>query len=244
VTGEKQDVDGLLKALGVWSVDKVNHSPQILIGNDRTATWRRVGGLSGAEAIQEAIDSVAGTLPRKDAEIAADSPALRYFTDVVLIDQNGERRRLYSDLLHDKTVVIQVFFASCKNTCPQLVATFQKLQDHIGDRLGRQVHLISLTVDPEHDDVRAIAEHARRVGARAGWYLLTGPKEDVAFALGKLGMAVPRREEHSNIFLIGNVATGLWKKVRGLDRADAIADILDGVTADTGEPKAPAGAGG
>src|SRR3954471_11449293 len=41
VTGEKQDVDGLLKALGVFSTDKVNHSPLILIGNDRTATWRR-----------------------------------------------------------------------------------------------------------------------------------------------------------------------------------------------------------
>jgi protein SCO1 len=246
VTGTKQDVDGLLKGLGVFSSDKANHSPLILLGNDRALTWRRIHGLSPLETIRAAIDTVrkapgleasAAVTDAKPAEEPI-SPAHRYFTDVSLVNQYGERMRLYSDLIRSKVVVIHVFFASCKNTCPLLATTFQKLQEHLGDRLGRDVHLISITVDPQSDDQKVLEDYSRRLGARQGWYLLTGPSRDVETALAKLGLAVARRDEHSNIFLIGNEKTGLWKKVRGLGPADSIIEVLDGVIADRGEPSA------
>jgi protein SCO1 len=241
VTGAKQDVDGLLRSLGVFSADKTNHSPLILLGNDRTGTWRRIHGLSPIETIKNAIDAIRDAPEREPAEVHSDSsraspPAHRYFTDVALENQHGESMRLYSDLLRSKVVVIHVFFASCKNTCPLMMATIQKLQDHLGDRLGRDVNLISLTVDPDHDDRKVLEDFARRLGARRGWYLLSGPKQNLETALGKLGMAVASREEHSNIFLIGNEQTQLWKKVRGLAPADQIIEILDGVIADQAEP--------
>src|SRR5690242_17232145 len=34
------------------------------------------------------------------------SPAHKYFTDVVLVNQNGEKMRFYSDLLKGKVVII------------------------------------------------------------------------------------------------------------------------------------------
>jgi cytochrome oxidase Cu insertion factor (SCO1/SenC/PrrC family) len=241
-TGEKQEVDALLRALGVYSADKANHSPLILLGNDRTATWRWVHGLSPIETIRAAIDSLREAPGTRPGETASDSspapisPAQRYFTDVVLENQYGESMRLYSDLLRGKVVVIHVFFASCKNTCPLMMTTFRKLQDRLGDRLGRDVHLISLTVDPDRDDRRALEDYARRLGARRGWYLLTGSRRDLGIALGKLGLAAARPEEHSNIFLIGNEPTQLWKKVRGLGPAEEIIEILDGVIADRSDP--------
>ena len=243
LTGAKRDVDALLKAVGGFSADKANHSPLILVGNDRTKIWRRVGGLSAPETIQTSINSVRPAPADRGSDTAeSEAPAQRYFTDVLLTDQNGESKRFYSDLLRGKTVVIHVFFASCKNTCPMVMATFQKLQDNLGDRLGRDVHLLSLTVDPEHDDAAAIADYARRVNPRRGWYLLTGTKENVRFVLAKLGQSVARPEEHSNVFLVGNEPTQLWKKVRGLDPVEQISQILDGVIADTGEPVSSASA--
>ena len=62
------------------------------------------------------------------------------------------------------------------------------------------------------------------------------PTESRDSALGKLGLSASRPEEHSNIFLIGNEPTQLWKKVRGLAPAEQIIEILDGVMADSGEP--------
>jgi protein SCO1/2 len=115
-----------------------------------------------------------------------------------------------------------------------MLSTYRKLQEHLGDRLGRDVNLISFTVDPETDRTEALSEQARRVDARPGWYLMTGSKENVRFALGKLGLAAERRQEHSNIFLIGNDRTHLWKKVRGLAPAEQIIAALDEVINDQG----------
>src|SRR5262249_10133992 len=121
VTGTKQDIDGLLKAFSVFSADKANHSPLILLGNDRTGTWRRIHGLSPIQTIKAAFQSlVEERKGGSQTETAPDSPAHRYFTDVPLVNQDGETMRLYSDLLHGKVVVIHVFFASCRNTCPQM----------------------------------------------------------------------------------------------------------------------------
>jgi cytochrome oxidase Cu insertion factor (SCO1/SenC/PrrC family) len=240
VTGRKPDVDGLLRALGAFSADKASHSPFVLLGDDRKGVWRRVHGLSPPETILDAVNALAGPPDATaSAEDEANSPAHRYFTDVSLTDQTGQTRRLYNDLIRGKVVVLHSFFTSCKNTCPLMLATYQKLQDHLGDRLGRDVHLVSFTVDPDHDDAQALGDQARKVEARPGWFLVTGTKANLGLALRKLGLAVERREEHSNIFLIGNDRTQLWKKVRGLAPADEIIEALDAVIADSGGPSGP-----
>jgi protein SCO1 len=244
VTGAKQDVDGLLRSLGVFSADKADHSPFVLIGNDRAGAWRRIHGLSPIERIRDVIEEMGSqSIVETDRMAAADdlspdTPAGRYFTDVPLANQYGKTMRLYSDLLRDKVVVINVFFTSCKNTCPVMMSSFQRLQEHLGNRLGRDVHLLSFTVDPENDDVQTLRDYAKRVDAHPGWFLLTGSKENLALALAKLGLAASRREEHSNIFIIGNDATHLWKKVRGLAQVEQTIASLDEVIEDRrGEPR-------
>ena len=233
VTGKKRDIDGLLRALGSFSADKINHSQLILLGDESTGTWKWINGLSSVDTIRSALDSVRGAGAR--GETSPDSAALRYFTDVTLVNQHGGPMRLYSDLLRGKVVVIHAFFASCKNTCPLMMSTYQKLQEHLGERLGRDVHLISITVDPENDRWELLKDYAGRVDARPGWYLLSGSRADVGAALGKLGLSTARPEGHSNVFIIGNEPTRLWKKVQGLAPADQIIEILDGVLADAGE---------
>ncbi len=248
VTGEKPEVDALLKALGAYTADKSSHSPLILLGDDSSGNWRRLDGFTAPETIAREIRTLAqaglGTLsastaapptPSTSASADADARGRNYFTDVPLVNQYGESMRLYSDLLRGKVVVIHVFFSNCSNTCPLMLATYRKLQDHLGDRLGRDVHLISLTVDPENDRWEALRDHADRLKVRRGWYFLTGSSDDVGLALRKLGLAVARREEHSNLFIVGNEPTGLWKKVQGLAPAEQIIAILDGVVADQGD---------
>ena len=140
--------------------------------------------------------------------------------------------RLYSDLLHDKIVVIHPFFAECKGSCPRMTATFTRIQDHLADRMGKDVHLISISVDPEKDTPERLAEYAAGLKARPGWYFLTGARPNVDTALQKLGMRVEARENHSNVFIIGNLRTGLWKKAMGLAEPADIITIVDGVIED------------
>src|SRR6185436_1813106 len=59
VTGQKNEIDGLLKALGVAVASKNDHTPLILIGNDVTDVWTRAYGLSSPASLTKTITDVA-----------------------------------------------------------------------------------------------------------------------------------------------------------------------------------------
>lgn len=160
------------------------------------------------------------------------SPAHKYFTDVVLINQNGEKVRLYTDLLAGKVVIINSFFATCKGVCLPMNRNLEKIQEALGDRVGKDVYIISISVDPTVDTPPRLKEYAKKLNARPGWYFLTGDKENVEFALKKLGQFVNAREDHLNIFIIGNERTGLWKKAIGLAPSDQLVKIVESVLND------------
>lgn len=162
------------------------------------------------------------------------NPAENYFTNVELVNQDGETMRLYQDLLKGKVVVIDTIFTECTGICPVMSKTFQRIQDHVGDRLGEDVHLISISVDPTTDTPEKLKAFAGKFDARPGWYFLTGPKANVDFALHKLGGYVEDRENHTAIVIIGNEPTGLWKKAMGLAPARDILPIVDSVLKDDG----------
>ena len=227
VTGDPAEVTRLLKALGAYTPDIKDHSPLLLVGNAARGEWTRAYGLAPPAKIAEMLDSAAAPGTIQEA-------ASRYFGDIPLVDQSGRTKRLYSDLLAGKSVVIDVMFTSCTGVCPVMSRTFAHIQDWLGDRLGRDVHLISISIDPENDTPARLAEYAARYKARPGWYFLTGSKENVEAALGKLGQKAGNREDHQNLFLIGNDRTGLWKKAFGLAKPEEILPVVESVVDDRG----------
>src|SRR4051794_2579928 len=46
--------------------------------------------------------------------------------DLLVVDQDGIRRRFYSDLIKDKVVILSFFFTSCQSTCPAMNARLKK----------------------------------------------------------------------------------------------------------------------
>src|ERR1041385_6236023 len=93
------------------------------------------------------------SLRQTDANAATTklSPAEKYFSDVELMNQDGQKLRFYSDVLKNKVVVINTFFTTCTNICPPMNRNFEQMQEALGDRLGKDVFLVSITVDPETD---------------------------------------------------------------------------------------------
>jgi protein SCO1/2 len=165
---------------------------------------------------------------------AADqpSPAHKYFTDVELVDQNGAKVRFYSDLLRDKVVIINSFFATCQGSCLPMNRNLERLQDALGDRVGKDVYIISISVDPTVDTPASLKEYARKLHARSGWYFLTGEKQNVGTALTKLGQFVDDKQNHLNIVIIGNERTGLWKKAFALARPEELLKVVESVLND------------
>ena len=249
VTGERETVVQLLKALGVYTPNLNDHTPLVLAGNDPRGDWTRAYGLAAPAKLVELIDGLAApaaaaAAPAPDPHAghtgmhpepaAPSNPAQNYFGEIPLINQDGQTMRLYSDLIKDKVVVIDFMFTSCTGACPIMSNNFAKIQDWLGDRLGRDVHLISVSVDPANDTPAKLKEYAARFKARPGWYFLTGSKENIDAALRKLGNYVETPEAHQNLFIIGNERSGLWKKAFGLAQPDALIPIVESVVEDKG----------
>lgn len=167
--------------------------------------------------------------PEPAASAPMRSPAEKYFSDVELINQDGQKMRFYSDVLKDKVVVINTFFTACTGVCPPMNRNLEKVQDALGDRLGKDAFLVSMTVDPESDTPARLKEYSRRFHARPGWIFLTGKKENVDWALYKLGQYVETKNDHTTIIIIGNEPKGLWKKAFGLAKAEELMKIVDDV---------------
>ena len=172
--------------------------------------------------------------PLKEAENS--STAQKYFSDVVLVNQHGQQFRFYSDLLNGKVVVISSFMATCTSACPVKNRNLEKLQEAAGDRLGKDVFILSISVDPVTDTPERLKEYAKTYHAKPGWHFLTGKKENVDWALYKIGQYVPEKENHFNVLVIGNESTGLWKKAFGLAKAEDLTIVFASVLND----KAPA----
>jgi protein SCO1/2 len=231
LTGDKETVAQLLKTLGLFTPDIQSHSPFLLLFNDRTGDWTRVNALETppgkvAEILRKMAQTVANRNPKPAAErtaaaVATDdspagSPAERYFGDALLTNQEGKQLRLYSDILKGNVVIINSFYSTCSSVCRVTIPVFKQLQDELGERVGKDVRLISITVDPESDTPEVLRKYAAGVGAKPGWEFLTGDKQTVDQVLYRLGLYAEAKENHSNVFIIGNEPTGLWKKVLGV----------------------------
>jgi protein SCO1/2 len=160
------------------------------------------------------------------------TPAEKYFSDVELINQDGQKMRFYSEVLKNKVVIINTFFTTCNGVCPPINRNLENLQNALGDRLGKEAFLVSITVDPETDTPMKLKEYGRRFHARPGWLFLTGKKENVDWALYKLGQYVVTKDNHMTIIIIGNEPKGLWKKAFGLAKADELMKIVEDVLND------------
>jgi protein SCO1/2 len=151
--------------------------------------------------------------------------ALDYFTDTVLLDHEGRERRLFSDLLRDRIVAVSLFFTDCADACPILNDTMGRTQDLLGERFGRDVFFVSITVDPDNDTPATLGAYRERFGAKEGWDFLTGDAAAVEAINERFGHVVDK-EAHTTTLLVGDPSEGRWRKVAPYIGPAAIATIL------------------
>jgi cytochrome oxidase Cu insertion factor (SCO1/SenC/PrrC family) len=152
----------------------------------------------------------------------------RYFTDTRLLNQDGREVRFYTDALRGKIVLISFIYTSCTDICPILMHNLTDVQASLGDRFGKDVFFVSISVDPEDDTPEELRKYAERYGAKPGWIFLTGPKKDVDAVIRRFGEFMADFEEHSMTFVLGDVKNARWSKMRGdLPPGIVLARILD-----------------
>ena len=147
--------------------------------------------------------------------------------DLELLTQDGKRVKFKSDVIGDKLVAMTFIYTFCTTVCPVYNAIFTQLQDLLGERQGREVILISLTLDPARDIPRRMKREAKKFKAKPGWYYLTGKQQNVVQVLKGLDAYYVDFEEHPPMALIGDGKTGTWRRFNGFPMPKQLLAMID-----------------
>lgn len=156
---------------------------------------------------------------------AAAAPVVR--EDAELVDRQSRPVRFRQDVIGDRIVAINFIYTTCTTICPLASSIFAGLQQELGDRLGREVRLVSLSIDPSTDTPRRLSEYADRFGAAPGWLWLTGERPRMTQVLKGLGAYTPDFTSHPPMVLVGDARTDRWTRFNGLADPRQLAAEID-----------------
>ena len=109
--------------------------------------------------------------------------------DFALTDQN--RQRVSLSQFAGKVVAITFIYTRCPRPdyCVRLSNNFGLLQKRFKNRMGRDLVLLIVVIDPTHDQPEALKNYARIWKADAStWHFLTGPLADIQKLCRKFDM--------------------------------------------------------
>jgi protein SCO1/2 len=142
--------------------------------------------------------------------------AERSFPNVTLTTHEGKKVKFYDDLIKDKIVIINFMYVRCEGTCPGTTANLVRVQKLLGDRVGKDIFMYSITLKPEEDTPRTLKAYARAYKAGPGWQFLTGDPKDIELLRQKLGfidrdpVRDANKSNHIGMLRWGNEPHTLW----------------------------------
>ena len=151
-----------------------------------------------------------------------------YFPNTELLDHDGRKVHFFDDLIKDKVVAINFIYTSCPDSCPLETAQLMKVQEILGDRLGKDVFFYSISIDPKTDTPPVLKEYRERFGAK--WTFLTGKDEEITELRRKLGLYIEEIQDgslnHNVSMIIGNQKTGRWMRRSPFENPYILADQI------------------
>ena len=88
---------------------------------------------------------------------------------------NQDSIKVTNESFAGQPYIADFFFTSCPSICPKVTKQMLRLYEHLD---GRNVPLVSFTIDPKRDDVAKLNLYARNLEVSSDrWHFLTGDKD-------------------------------------------------------------------
>ncbi len=205
--------------------------------NKREFIRNMAGASIGLATLGLGAASIAANMPQQNNTAArsqnnAEQRRRERFPNLPLLTHDGRQVRFYDDLIKDKAVFINFMYARCGDICPGMTANLKRLEDEFGGRVGRDIFMYSITLEPEHDTLAMLKAYAENFGAGPGWKFLTGTKDDIEVLRRKLGFYYtdPERDrnksEHTGMVKYGIEALERWGTCPALANPQAMAQYF------------------
>lgn len=162
------------------------------------------------------LDAQEDKVNQQDRRLANSQWGNNYFPNVELTSSKGEKFKFFDDLIEDKVVLINFIYTRCPDACPLETAKLSEVYQILGDRLGKDVFMYSITIDPDHDTPEVLSQFMQTYQIEAGWEFFTGNEKDILLLRKKLGLYISEVNkdpfDHNLSMIIGNQKTGRWMK--------------------------------
>lgn len=194
--------------------------------------------LSWAAVAPVAAAAVAGTTGKSSVQAPTQSDLARqriqrlHLPNVPLLTHEGKKVMFYDDLVKDKAVSLNFFFAKCEDICPLVMANLVKVQKLLGADVGTKIFMYSFTLKPEEDDVKAIRQYRQSLNAQPGWTFLTGKPADLETLRRGIGFTYPDpaidkdKTQHIGNVRYGNEPLMLWGACPGMAHTSFLAESI------------------
>lgn len=173
--------------------------------------------------------------------LAPDTIKAPAIPDVVVVDQDNRRLHFYHDLVQGKNVAINFIFTTCTTICPPLTANFATIQKTMKERGGKNLYLISVSVDPEGDTPKRLKSYSEMFHARPGWTFVTGKRADLEQIWKAFNIYLGSKQDHPPTVAIGNDERHVWTYASGVTSASKLVNLIASTMA-AGESDRPASA--
>ncbi|MGF7213513.1 protein SCO1/2 [Skermanella aerolata] len=152
--------------------------------------------------------------------------------NTILQSQDGKSYRFYEDLVKDKIVAINFFYTKCRNVCRLTIQNLAETQRLLGGRVGRDIFMYSITLQPEIDTPETIKEYVKVYDVQPGWLFLRGSRADTDMLRRKFGLASSDPaidadpNQHIGNIWFSNDATDRWAASTPFDSPEEIVETL------------------
>jgi protein SCO1/2 len=150
----------------------------------------------------------------------AEQQALVVFSDAPMQDQTGAERRLRSDVIGTRIVVVDFIFTSCQTICPVTTSLLTEAKSRLRDIPAEDLVFVSMSVDSAVDTPERLAGFA--AARKADWTFLTGEKTVMDEALTWLNAYSTNPENHTAMILIGDAAANRFSRIYGMPDPDFV----------------------
>lgn len=164
---------------------------------------------------------------------AAPGPRANYFPNLVLKTHQGKEVRFYDDVMKgDKIILMNFTYAQCNGICPGTTRNLVKVQQMLGDRVGKDIFMYTITLTPEQDTPEVLAEYVKSYQVGKGWTFLTGTTQQTELIRRLVGFVDPNpnldkdKANHSGLVLVGNESIDRWMQCPGQGNPERIVDAI------------------
>jgi protein SCO1/2 len=183
----------------------------------------------GSSALAHSADEHAGH--QEDAVVTQENVVVR-FADVQLTNQNGQPVNLKRDLVSDRIVVMGFIYTSCTTICPLVSSIMGKVQEQLGAKVGSEVQIVSISVDPLRDSPQRLLTYSNKFQHGPGWAWLTGSPQAITDTLKGLGNWTADPKNHPPLIMVGDGRSSHWTRYYGFTDPDLLVERVEQLRGD------------